>query len=66
MEYICNNCKEIFSEPETMTGCYESDYGVSGMFPNSNYYTVDVCPFCGSTDIDDYCYEDYEYEEMDD
>jgi len=49
--YICNDCKEIFEEPKTMSA--ESFYGVSSEFGYS-CGTVSMCPHCESTDYDEF------------
>lgn len=59
MAHRCERCGAVFDEPESREFCYEDYYGVSSMFPNRNYGHYDVCPECGSEDIDNY----YEEEE---
>lgn len=51
--YKCDNCSERFDEPETEYTTYESYFGVSSLFPNSTPMTLQVCPYCGSEDIDE-------------
>lgn len=47
----CDNCGARFEEPELERVCWEDYYGVSSMFPNSNYGEIAVCPNCCSEDI---------------
>ena len=53
--YTCRMCDSVFPEPDIKIerGCYESDFGVSGMFADHHYYEheITICPFCGSEDI---------------
>lgn len=58
--FVCEMCGSVFSEPDSATYCYEEYYGVGSMFPNKNYGHYDICPYCGSEEIDSY------YEENDD
>lgn len=60
--YKCNDCKETFYEPDILHGCYEDDCGVSSQFDSYNYYSIEVCPYCGSSDLRNWD-EDYDYEE---
>lgn len=57
--YICNHCKRKFEEPEEINTTYESLYGISSLFPNSNSITLYACPYCNSNDVEEF----YEYEE---
>ena len=63
--FYCNNCRQKFEEPEEEHTPYERYYGVSGMFPNSTPMTLEVCPCCGSDDIEDVGDEDEEEDEED-
>lgn len=56
--YVCELCGSVFSDPERVKYCYEDYNGVSSMFPNSNYGYYDVCPYCGSEEIDNYFEEE--------
>ena len=47
----CKKCKRQFVEPKIITTTYESYYGVSSVFQNSNKLTLEVCPFCESEDF---------------
>ena len=51
--WICDNCNAEFDEPEEEMESYESYYGVSSMFPDRHYFTMQVCPCCGSEDIEE-------------
>lgn len=53
MEYICNECGENFDEPEVEPTTYEDYYGVGSDFIGKNYLEVEICPYCGSEDIDE-------------
>lgn len=52
--WICENCKEIFDEPDYESICAEDYYGVSSMFNSCNYIDIKVCPECGSDEIEEY------------
>lgn len=56
----CDNCGERFYEPEEERDSYESYYGVSSMFSSRHYFTTNVCPFCGSEDIEESEGEEWE------
>ena len=56
--WVCDNCGAMFSDPDTERCSYEDYYGVGSMFANRNYFTLEVCPSCGSEDIASYCEED--------
>lgn len=58
----CDNCGALFDEPEVERESYEGYYGVSGMFSDRHYFSIEVCPSCGSEDIDSYCEEEDELE----
>ena len=49
--WICDNCGAEFDEPEQEQESYENYYGVSSMFSDRHYFTLQVCPNCGSEDI---------------
>ena len=58
--YQCDRCKAMFEEDEaeTKTFCYESEFGVSGLFPDRHYGSYIVCPECGSNELTElYCDE---------
>ena len=55
----CENCGEIFNEPEFIKYCLEDYNGVSSLFPDRHYATYPTCPDCGSKRLDEY-YEDEE------
>ena len=61
--YKCDCCGEIFDEDELE---YEIETNCSECWGSPAYedYSVPVCPFCGSEDIDEtYDDEEDEYEE---
>ena len=47
----CEHCGAVFDEPDIAIGCYEEDYGLSTRYERHTYH-YDVCPECGSEDID--------------
>lgn len=58
--FRCIKCGVMFEEPDSRRFCYEEEYGVSSMFSSRNYGHYDVCPECGSENIeevgcDEYC-----------
>ncbi len=57
--YKCNECGYIFDEPKEIKTTYESFYGVSDLFDNSNPLEYHVCPYCESQNYD-YFEEDSE------
>lgn len=67
MEYICNDCGEIFDENDAEVSSYdiEDDLGVGDLFVDHHTATCFVCPECGSDDIEEYegVSEDNESEE---
>lgn len=65
MEYICNECGENFDEPEIESTTYEDYYGVGSDFIGKNYLEVEICPYCGSEDIDEVDDEEEEDEDED-
>ncbi len=48
--YICENCKEEFSEPEIKTIEEPCEYWGAQV---SAYLHIETCPFCGSEDIEE-------------
>lgn len=48
----CMDCGEQDFDPVTRYTSYESYYGVSCLFSNSTPLQIDVCPFCGSDNIE--------------
>ena len=50
MKYVCSECGEIFDEDEAKT-IYERDTGEGGY--GSVIWSYDVCPFCGSEDLEE-------------
>ena len=59
--WVCDNCGAMFDEPKEQREAYEDYYGVSSMFSDRHYFTMEVCPSCGSEDIESYCEDDYEF-----
>ena len=51
--YRCNECLELFEYPNTHNTTYESYYGVADQFPNSTPLTLELCPNCGSENIEE-------------
>lgn len=66
MAYRCGDCFEIFDEPREKHTTCESYYGVSGLFSSYNSLILEVCPYCGSEDIEEFDEEDEEEEEEED
>lgn len=58
----CYNCGEDFSDPSTEHTTYERYYGVSGEFGNHTPISLEVCPYCGSDEIEEM--DDDEYFEV--
>lgn len=48
--YKCNDCKRVFNEPKRITA--EAFYDCSFDYSCGHY--VYLCPYCDSTDFDDY------------
>ena len=65
MEYICNDCGEIFDENDAEISTYdiEDDLGVGWMFDDHHTATCLVCPECRSEDIEEYIEEEKEEED---
>ena len=51
--WICDNCGAEFDAPDEKMESYESYYGVGSMFSDRHYFTLQVCPNCGSEDIEE-------------
>lgn len=49
----CNDCNRSFDEPNEKETTYENYYGVSSEFSDSTPLTIEVCPYCGSDDIEE-------------
>lgn len=65
--WICENCGEEFQEPILRKTTFETEFGVSHLFPTSHECTIKECPRCNSDDIEEmrlcdicgeYCKED--------
>lgn len=65
MSYRCKECNHKFDEPLRRHTTYEAEYGVSLLFHDSHPVTFYECPFCGSSDFDEYNEDDEEEEEED-
>ncbi len=63
--YRCNDCYEIFDEPESERVDMEEYYGVGGLFGNHHHEYMSVCPFCKSTDFEEYLEDEDEEGEED-
>lgn len=59
---ICYECDMKFETPKEVHTTYESLYGVSRDFGSRTPCTLEVCPYCGSDDIEE---EEEEEEEGD-
>lgn len=64
-EYICNECGERFDEPEIESTTYEDYYGVGSEFIGKTHLEVEICPYCGSEDIDEVDDEEEEDHDVD-
>lgn len=62
MEYICNDCGEIFDENDAEICTYdiEDDLGIGWMFDDHHTTTCLVCPECMSDNIEEYVEEEEE------
>jgi DNA-directed RNA polymerase subunit RPC12/RpoP len=58
--YKCSNCDEVFDEPKTERTTYEHYYGVDDLFPNHHSLYLDVCPYCGDEEIEEFEEEEEE------
>ena len=61
--YKCNECGHKFDEPKRRATTYEAEYGVAGLFPDHHPVTFYECPFCDSSDFDEYKEDDEKEEE---
>jgi hypothetical protein len=69
--WLCNDCKNEFTEPKMRKTTFESEYGVSHLFPTSHECTIKECPVCGNDDIEelkecDQCGEWFKEDELKD
>lgn len=62
--FRCNECGRSFEDYEVghRMVCWESYYGVSSSFMSSHYDDIDICPYCGSSDIEEFDEEDWNEE----
>lgn len=51
--WCCYNCNEDFYEPDEKSTTYESYYGVASEFESHTPITIEVCPYCGSDEIEE-------------
>ena len=63
--YICNECGCMFEDPDVRRTTYESYYGDYSEVSSHTTLYLDICPRCGSDDIE-VKEEDEEEEEEDD
>lgn len=58
--YRCSDCLEVFEKPDTIC----TDCGYDTEYVHIPYYCYDdLCPYCGSDDIEEF--DEYEEEEED-
>ena len=50
---FCYECELYYDEPAQVDEDIEQENGVGGLFPDHHHMKVNVCPFCGSADIDE-------------
>ncbi len=67
---MCNNCKCDFDEPRKKRTSYEAEFGVAHLFPDTTNCYIQVCPMCGSDDIEEltmcrYCHQWVREEDLD-
>ena len=58
--YKCNDCDKRFEEPEDKITSYEDYYGVDG---GHSLLYLEICPYCGSEDIQEIRMEELEDEQ---
>lgn len=59
----CEQCGEIFEEPETKLVDLESEYGVADLFGDHHYAREFCCPRCFGLEITEEFDDEDEYEE---
>lgn len=59
--YRCNECLELFSEPIVHETTYESYYGILHQFDSRTRLELELCPCCGSEDIEEVEEKEDEY-----
>lgn len=52
-KFTCNDCGAEFDEPDEEMVDLEDYYGVGGLFGDHHSGYMDVCPECGSEDIEE-------------
>ena len=51
--YKCNNCDEMFEEPDRKNIIAEEHLGISNLFPTRTRMDTFICPSCGDEDIEE-------------
>ena len=51
--YRCNNCNEMFEEPDTKNIVAEEYLGVSHLLQGSTRLDINICPCCNDEDIEE-------------
>lgn len=51
--FRCNNCDEMFEEPERKNIIAEEHLGISNLFPTRTRMDTFICPGCGDDDIEE-------------
>lgn len=59
--WTCERCGARFEEPDSVQYCKEDYNGVSDIFSRRTWASYNVCPECGSEDIEHH-YDDEEEE----
>lgn len=51
--YRCNNCNEMFEEPETKNLIAEEYLGVSHLLQGCTRMDINICPCCNDDDLEE-------------
>lgn len=51
--YYCRDCKNEFDEVKQKRISFEDYYGVSVLFPDKHEMNLEICPHCGSEEIEE-------------
>lgn len=51
--YYCDECGEVFEEPNEKRVSFEDYYGVSHLFSGNNMTTIYCCPYCGNEPVEE-------------
>jgi len=51
--FRCNECLELFEEPTIHETTFENFLGISDQFSSRTYLKLELCPECGSDDIEE-------------